>query len=250
LPEGNRLTVTALPKAAPRSGPPRSPARRIAGFALLCGPVFAILVALGAWQIDRLAWKEGILATIAAAERAPPVPVPAAPSPFEKVFLTGTVVPGSAALFAQDVREVGASTVEGGDLIAILRPPTGQPVLVDLGWMPDGSVAQADLPPSLTVTGFAQAPQRANTFTPDDDVTGRRFYLLNPSLIGKELGHPDLAPFVLVAMGEPPPRGWPQPATSLPRPANDHLQYALTWFGLAGVLLIQFCYWTYKVLRP
>ena len=67
---------------------------------------------------------------------------------------------------------------------------------------------------------------------------------------GTFLGHPDLAPFVLVAMGQPPPRGWPQPATSLPRPPNDHLQYALTWFGLAGVLLIQFSYWTYKVLRP
>jgi surfeit locus 1 family protein len=244
------LTVTARPKAAPKPGSPRAPARRIAGFALLCGPVFLVLVALGAWQIDRLAWKERILASIAAAERAAPVPLPASPSPFEKVFVTGAVVPGSAALFAQDVREVGAATVEGGDLVAILRPAQGQPLLVDLGWMPDGALAKADLPSSLTVTGFAQAPQRANSFTPKDDVAGRRLYLLDPRRVGAELGQPGLAPFVLMAMGAPPARGWPQPLTSLPRPPNDHLQYALTWFGLAGVLLIQFGYWTYKVLRP
>jgi surfeit locus 1 family protein len=230
---------------------PPPPWRRILGFGLLCGPVFLILVSLGIWQINRLAWKEGILASIAAAERAPPVPLPAAPSPFEKVFVTGTPDPRTVSLFGDDVRDTATgSTVDGGELLVVLRRQAAAPILVDLGWMPFADVPQVALPPSLAVSGFAQAPERANYFTPKDDPADHQFYLLDPARIGPQLGVPGLAPFVLVAMGEPPARGWPEPAASLPRPPNDHLQYALTWFGLAGVLLAQFLYWSFKVFRP
>jgi surfeit locus 1 family protein len=233
-----------------RKAPP-PPWRRILGFGLLCGPVFLILVSLGIWQIDRLAWKEGILASIAAAERAPPVPLPPAPSPFEKVFVTGTPDPRTVSLFGDDVRDTATgSTVDGGELLVVLRRQAAAPILVDLGWMPFADFGHVTLAPSLAVSGFAQAPERANYFTPKDDPADHQFYLLDPARIGPPLGVPDLAPFVLVAMGEPPVRGWPEPAASLPRPPNDHLQYALTWFGLAGVLLAQFLYWSFKVFRP
>ena len=57
---------------------------------------------------------------------------------------------------------------------------------------------------------------------------------------------PRVAPFTLVAMGA---GGMPEPATTLPRPPNDHLNYALTWFALALSLLIVFAAYTRKVLR-
>jgi surfeit locus 1 family protein len=237
--------------AASGRTPPPPPWRRILGFGLLCGPVFLILVSLGVWQINRLAWKEAILASIATAERAPPAPLPAAPSAFEKVFATGTPDRATVSLFGDDVRATGTNdTVIGGELLVVLRRAVGVPVLVDLGWIPYEDFGRVTLPDRLTVSGFAQAAERPNFFTPKADPADHQFYLLSPARIGPALGVPDLAPFVLVAMGEPPARGWPEPAENLPRPPNDHLQYALTWFGLAGVLLAQFTYWCFKVYRP
>ena len=221
------------------------------GFGLLCGPVFLILISLGVWQINRLAWKEAILARIEQAERAPPVPLPAKPSPFEKVFVTGTPDPATVSLFGDDVRATGTdNTVIGGELLVVLRRAGAVPILVDLGWVPYREFRNVVLPARLSVSGFAQSPERPNLFTPADDAADHQFYLLAPGRIGRALGVPDLAPFVLVAIGKPPARGWPEPAETLPRPQNDHLQYALTWFGLAGVLLAQFLYWCFKVYRP
>ena len=57
------------------------------------------------------------------------------------------------------------------------------------------------------------------------------------------------APFILVALGPAPPEGFPDPAKHLPRPPNNHLQYAITWYGLAAVLVVIFAIWSRKVLR-
>ncbi len=252
--QGHRLltgpvSVTGL-NAAERQAP-LAPWRRIAGFGLLCGPVFLMLMSLGIWQINRLAWKEAILARIAQAEGAPPVPLPAAPSPFEKVYVTGMPDPATVSLFGDDVRATKTDdTVIGGELLVVLRRVQAAPILVDLGWMPYKDFGKVALPPRLSVSGFAQAPERPNMFTPKDDPADHQFYLLAPARIGPGLGVPNLVPFVLVAMGDPSAQGWPEPAANLPRPPNDHLQYALTWFGLAGVLLTQFLYWCFKVYRP
>jgi surfeit locus 1 family protein len=252
LPATDPQTIAgSTPRGARERTAPTPPWRRILAFGMLCGPVFLMLVSLGIWQINRLAWKEAMLASIAQAERAPPVPLPTAPSAFEKVFVTGTPDLRSLSLFGDDVRTTATgNTINGGELLVVLRRTGARPILVDLGWMPYEDFGRATLPAALSVSGFAQAPERANSFTPKDDPADHQFYLLDPARIGPQLGVPDLAPFVLVAMGAPPARGWPEPAANLPRPPNDHLQYALTWFGLAGVLLAQFLYWSFKVFRP
>jgi surfeit locus 1 family protein len=54
------------------------------------------------------------------------------------------------------------------------------------------------------------------------------------------LGVGPVAPFLLVLLGPDDPGVFPQPAESLPRPPNDHLQYALTWYALGVVMLVMF----------
>ena len=66
----------------------------------------AILISLGVWQVHRLAWKERILARIAAAEVAPPVPLPPHPGRFIKVAVTGRFRPDLAVHFADVVRDL------------------------------------------------------------------------------------------------------------------------------------------------
>jgi surfeit locus 1 family protein len=89
-------------------------------------------------------------------------------------------------------------------------------------------------------------PATAGLFSASDDIKGRRFYTLDPARIGAALGVGPVAPFVLVALGPP---GSPDPARALPRPPNDHLSYALTWFGLAAGLVGVFIAYARKALR-
>ena len=66
-------------------------------------------------------------------------------------------------------------------------------------------------------------------------------------MIGALVGLPRVAPYTLVVVG---PAGAPDPVRSLPRPPNNHLSYAITWYGLAVSLLVIFVLYARKVLRP
>src|ERR1700761_9589918 len=81
------------------------PSLLIAGISTLV--LLSVLLALGTWQIYRLRWKEGILARIAAAEAAPPVPLTPNPEPFAKVVATGHFRFDRMAEFGAEVRETG-----------------------------------------------------------------------------------------------------------------------------------------------
>ena len=72
---------------------------------------------------------------------------------------------------------------------------------------------------------------------------------LDPAAIGASLGLPSVAPFTLVALGQVPRGALPIPARDLPRPPNNHLMYAFTWFGIAGALLAVFAAYCRNALR-
>lgn len=193
-------------------------------------PAFAILIALGVWQLERLTWKTDLLRQIDAAEAQPAIDLrPGLPS-FAKIRLTGHFLPVTA-LFGAEGRNTRSGPVMGAQQLGVLARDGAPPVIVDRGW-----VAQSMASPEGTVTveGWMHPPATPGWFAPNDDLAGRRFYTLDPARIGTALGVPDVAPFVLVALGPP---GMPDPARALPRPPNDHLSYALTWFGLAAGLV-------------
>lgn len=203
--------------------------------------MLAILLALGTWQVRRLQWKRGILAQIAAAERAPAVPLPAHPGPFQKVAVRGRLMGDRLALYGAQVRDGTAGPVLGGQLIVPLLRDGAPPVMVDLGWVPAERHAPLVLPTApTTIDGYIHPPERPSWFSATDNPAARLFYTLDPAAIGAALGLHPVAPFTLVALGPTPPQGWPDPAHTLPRPPNNHLQYALTWYGLAIVLVVTF----------
>jgi surfeit locus 1 family protein len=71
---------------------------------------------------------------------------------------------------------------------------------------------------------------------------------LDASAIGAALGLRHVAPFILVAVGPAPPERYPDPARHLPRPPDNHLSYAITWYGLAVALVVIFVLWARKAL--
>lgn len=209
--------------------------------------MFATLIGLGLWQLERRVWKTELLAQIDHAEAAPPIPLPPDPPQFAKVRVTGTFHPGLEARYGADVRDLPSGPVFGTQVITPLDRPGQDPVLIDRGWAPLGQA----LPPGPdSVDGYIRTPDQPGLFTPRDDPATRQFYTLDPQQIGASLGLPHVAPFTLVALGTVEPGVFPQPATALPRPPNDHLNYALTWFGLAFALLVVFAVYLKKALRP
>lgn len=223
--------------------------RRLLGPGLMSLAMFATLIGLGVWQLHRLVWKQALLAEIAAAEVRPPVTLPPAarPDPFQRVAVAGRLRTDLAARYGAEVRDGRM----GAQVLAVLERGSAAPLLVDLGWAPEGWVP----PPSgeASLTGFLRPAEHPGWLSPHDDAPGRHFYTLDPAAIGAALGVGGLAPYTLVvlaptaaASGAAPP----VPARSLPRPPNDHLTYAATWFGLAAVLAVVFALWTRKTLTP
>lgn len=225
--------------------------RRLLVPGLITLALFSILLMLGFWQLRRLAWKEGLLAEIAHAEQSPPMPLTGEhPSRFAKVSASGTLRPGVFALYGDDVRDIGPAPVMGAQLLEILDRPGEKPVLVDLGWVPsDQHTPVHPVAGSAQIAGYARPPEQPGWLSAPDDLEAHRFYTLDPSVIGRVLGAPDLSPFTLVAMGRPPASG-PIPADSMPSPPNNHFSYALTWFGLAGALVTVFITWAVKSSAP
>jgi surfeit locus 1 family protein len=213
--------------------------------------MLATLVTLGTWQVNRLVWKRDLLAAIAAAEVQPPVPLGTTPSPFALVRAEGRFETVSA-LYGADVRSVAGTPTGGARLLGVLRREGAAPVLVDRGWIPVSQPATAPSPlpggPAV-VDGYVRPPDTAGLFAPADDLANRRFYTLDPAAIGRALGVADLAPFILVELGAAAGPGAPEPARSLPRPPNNHLVYAITWYGLAVALMVVFAVHVRKVLR-
>ncbi|WP_246514500.1 SURF1 family protein [Neoroseomonas soli] len=204
----------------------------------------AVLLGLGTWQAKRLAWKNDILARIAAAEAGPATPLAGRPEPFAKVEATGRFDHAHEALLGLELR----GTTLGARLLTPLLRDGAPPLLVDRGWVPLQRSAPVDRPEgTVSVAGWIRPGETAGFFSARDDVPGRHFQTLDPAAIGAALGVPGLAPFALVALGEA--RGLPEPDRALPRPTNNHLGYAVTWYGLAAALAGVFLVWARRRLK-
>jgi surfeit locus 1 family protein len=211
--------------------------------------MLAVLLGLGTWQVMRLQWKLGLLAQIARAEAAPAVPLPAAPDPFTKVQATGHLRDDLSASYGAEVRDTPVGTELGTQLITPLEAPDGDVILVDRGWVPDKRphpIARAE--GDVTVEGYVRPSDKQSMFSATDNLAAREFYTLDASAIGSALGLHRVASFILVAMGLSPPEHYPDPAHHLPRPPNNHLSYAMTWYGLAVALVVIFVLWARKAL--
>lgn len=228
----------------------RGAVRPLLGPALATAAALVVLIGLGVWQLQRLAWKEALLASIAHGEAARPVALSslAAPPPlFSKVEAAGTL--RDVGLYGIAVRTTPEGEREGAFRLGVLERPGAPAVLVNEGWVPDGLVPDPE-PRRASVVGYVLPGQAPGLFTPPGDPAHRRFFSPDPEGIAAVLGLKQVAPFILVALGNAPPGTYPQPAQHLPQPPNNHLGYALTWFGLAAGVLGIFVTYAMQKARP
>ncbi|MGI9498732.1 MAG: SURF1 family protein, partial [Geminicoccaceae bacterium] len=115
--------------------------------------------------------------------------------------------------------------------------------LVDRGWVPADKVHPASRPEGqlegeVTISGIARyrAADRPGAFTPDNDSAAGRWYHYDLDAMAGALGIA-LSPVVIEADGTANPGGLPIGGGTLVALPNNHLHYAITWYGLAAGLI-------------
>ena len=194
----------------------------------------AVLIALGVWQVQRLAWKEAILADIEARIAAAPGPLPAAPDPvadrYRPVALDG-------AFAGTDIRVLASRKGQGAGyrVVAVFETAEGRRVLVDRGFLPEARKAAAPAAGPARVTGNLHWPDEVDGYTPPPDArTGIWFARDLPAMAAALDAEPVLIVARTVDPADPAVAPLPLDTSGIP---NDHLGYAVTWFGLAAVWL-------------
>jgi surfeit locus 1 family protein len=130
----------------------------------------------------------------------------------------------------------------------------GGTVLVNRGFVPEGLSDPARRPDGqpkgeVEIVGLLREPEGRNLFTPADDRAKRLFFARDPSAIAAALGLADAAPFTIDADATPNPGGLPQGGETRIAFPNRHLEYALTWYGLAGALVAVFLAFAWRALK-
>jgi surfeit locus 1 family protein len=223
-----------------------NPKVRRALFAVI--PVLLLLIALGTWQVQRMGWKKGLLASIAAGEAAPPTALPASVPDASMLAYRRLLVEGRFDHSKESYYGAAVRGRYGGPFVLtpMLRDGAA-PVLVLRGFIREGSTTHARPEGQVSITGFAHPGTSSGWFTPRANLQTRRFFALDIPVIASALGLDQVAPIVLVELG--PPDQQPMPEQGLPKPANPHLGYAITWFGLALALLAVFAVWARRIVN-
>ncbi len=215
--------------------------RRLA-FLLIFGVTgAAILIGLGVWQVQRLAWKEGVLAEIDSRIGAAPQPLPTAPQPdtdrYMPVEISGTVLPGEIAVLVS-VKRVGP----GFRVIAPFETEDGRRILIDRGFVPDAAKRDTRSLGPATVTGNLHWPRETDRFTPEPDLTAGTWFARDVPAMA---AHLDTEPVLVIATSETDHAVTPLPVDTSGIP-NDHLQYAITWFSLAVIWVAMTVYFLWR----
>jgi cytochrome oxidase assembly protein ShyY1 len=95
----------------------------------------------------------------------------------------------------------------------------------------------------IALTGYIRFPESAGALTPREDISKRLWFTRDHLAIARALGWGQVAPFYIDLESPVPESGIPKPGPLEVHLKDDHLQYAITWFGLAGVVLIAFGVW-------
>ena len=217
-----------------------------------------ILGGLGIWQLDRKSWKENLIATLnQRLARAPEDLPPRASWPqlredgeeFRRVAFPAEFLDGEEAL----VYTAGSplrSDVKGPGywVFAPARLAGGSIILVNRGFVPDDRkdpTTRAEGAPHgiVDLVGVMRWPEERGSFTPADDPKKNVWYLRDSKSIATFKKWATAAPFYIDQEEPTPPGGWPKPGKLEVHLPDKHLQYAITWFGLALALAGVYVVW-------
>jgi surfeit locus 1 family protein len=202
-------------------------------FALILGLSGAgVLVSLGVWQMQRLAWKEAIIGKAEGMIAAAPIPLPADPDPatdrYRAVRVTGAFIGGEAHVLTS-TREDGPGFL----VVAAYLTTDGRRILIDRGYVPETAKTTPRPGRAVAVEGNLNWPDDVTSSTPPYDADRAIWYGRDVTGIAGLL---ETEPVLIIARSDTGDGVTAQPVTTAGF-RNDHWQYAVTWFSLAAVWL-------------
>jgi len=207
----------------------------------------AVLIGLSAWQLQRLSWKEKLIADYEAAQQVEPIAFATLPEAelnaqeYRRVTVSGEF------LHAKELHLGGRRYYgkTGYQLLTPLQLENGEILLVNRGWVPTEFKEQSTRPTSLpegivTLTGMVRTPKPAGWLTPDNHPEKNFWFTADIPAMATHTGL-ELLPVTVEIVDAANPRDhFPAPSDGNIVMRNDHLGYALTWFSLAIAALVMF----------
>ena len=246
-----------------------APRRRLGfgfwGFIVVMLGLTALFAWLGLWQVDRLHWKETLIAQVNARLTQPPYELPRVELwpqldldafSFHPLTVTGHYLPEKTVLvFASLSSARGKYDGPGYWVMTPVAADGGGTVFVNRGFIPQSSAsafANGGAAPQgeQIITGIGVAPEEPEPFTPGPDKAKRVEYVRDPVRLAAmaEVQGPALG--ITLDAPAADPGALPQGGETTIEFPNNHFGYALTWFGFAGLTPILLLVWIWRQLRP
>lgn len=245
--------------------PARRGKARNAVFVVFMLLLMVLFAALGVWQMSRLSDKEALIAAVAERMEQPALPLPPAADwasldaralDYAPVVVTGRYEPSATVLAFTSLGEArGRFSGPGYWVMTPFVLATGGTVFVNRGFIPEASKAEFAAggttdAGTVTLTGTARLPEAVGAFTPAADAANRIDWVRNIDRLAR-FAEPSLVPFAPVYIDLPAGEGGalPQGGETVLEFPNNHLGYALTWFGFALLTPVLLGFWLARQRR-
>jgi cytochrome oxidase assembly protein ShyY1 len=236
--------------------------KRGASFGIFTLVMLALFVSLGVWQLQRRTEKHALIAALTERLAAAPGPLPPASQwsaltpardEFRRVRFAAAYEPLPDAMVYSSGSAV-REDISGPGTWAFMpaRLPGGETVVINAGFaqntmqdrsQQDRAVARLITNQPVTLTGYIRFPERAGMLTPAENPAKRLWFTRDHLAMARALGWGEVAPFYIDLEQPVPASGIPKPGPLAVHLKDDHMQYAITWFGLAGAVVIAFAVW-------
>jgi cytochrome oxidase assembly protein ShyY1 len=233
-----------------------------AGFAVFTLVMVATFIGLGVWQLQRRLEKHVLIAALTERLAAAPVPLPYAAQwpkldPARDEFRRVTFIATYAHAPDAMVYSAGSAVREdiaGPGTWAFLpaRLADGETVVINTGFVEntmqqreveDRTVARLVTGQPVTLTGYLRFPEHPGLLTPAENRDKRLWFVRDHGAMASALGWGNVAPFYIDLEQPVPASGVPKPGPLTVHLRDEHMQYAITWFSLAVVVMIAFGVW-------
>ena len=239
-----------------------SRSRGVFGLAIIALVMVGVLASLGVWQLQRRVQKHDLIAALTERLAAAPVALPepaqwaglnAATDEFKRVRFTAAYAPAPDAMVYSSGSAI-RTDVSGPGTWAMLPAQLrgGKTLAVNAGFVPntmqdraqqDRAVGPLKTGIPVEMTGYLRFPEPAGTLMATADAGKRLWFTRDTAAMARALGWGDIAPFYIDLEQPAPASGVPKPGPLDVHLKDDHLQYAITWFGLAVAVAVAFGFW-------
>jgi len=238
--------------------------RSTIGMTVFALVITAILSGLGFWQLERRDEKHALIAALDARLAAEPVPLPPSSDwarltqsddEFRRVRFTATfenkpdaMIYTSSSAVRSDVKSPGAWA------FLPARLESGEQVVINAGFVPNEMQGRAEEDRAVaplvtgrpeTLTGYLRFPEQPGLFTAHENGPKRLWFIRDVPGIAASLNWGTVAPFYIDLETPMPAGAGPKPGALVPKLRDNHLQYAITWFGLALAVFGTFGFWLF-----